>query len=100
MILLRVSYKVRAHHVAQFEEVFVAQVRPLIFKHGLQLNGIWRTLVGSVGEYMELWEFDSVAEFDQRWRALMTDPELIKIFETTGPWVEDETFTLMEPAVV
>ena len=46
-----------------------------------------------------MWEFDSLAEFDERWRALMSDPRLQEIFEVTGPMVEEERLTIYEPAL-
>lgn len=98
MILLRISYRLRAHHMPAFEQVFEAQIIPLIREYELNFQGIFRTVVGEVGEYMELWEFDSMTEFDERWRTFLSDPRLLKIFETTGPMVEGERFTLLEPA--
>lgn len=97
MILLRVTYRLRAHHMAEFERVFTEQIRPLAEAHELQLQGCWRTLVGEVGEYMELWEFPSLAAFEQQWPRLLADPQLQAIFQTTGPMVEGEKFTLLEP---
>jgi len=97
MLLLRVSYKVRVHCIPVFERLFEEEVRPLIPRHGLQFLGVWRTTVGDVGEYMELWQFDSMADFGERWKALMADPALLRVFERTGPMVEDERFTLLEP---
>ncbi len=70
---------------------------PLVRRHRLSLVGFWRTVVGEVGEYLELWEFESIADFELRWGALMQDPDLQKILKTTGPWVEDEKFVLLEP---
>lgn len=98
-MLLKISYRLRAHHVAQFERAFAKEILPLIREHGFRFWGIWRTYVGQAQEYLELWEFDSVAEFDERWRRLMADPRLLKIFETTGPMVEDEKLSLLEPAL-
>jgi hypothetical protein len=97
MVLLRVTYRLRAHHMPQFERIFDAEIMPVAREHGLKFRGLWRTVVGEVGEYMELWEFDSMAEFDDRWRALLADARLLKVFETTGPMVEGERFTLLEP---
>ena len=99
MILLRISYRLRAHHMPEFEQIFEAQIIPLIREYGLNFQGIFRTVVGKVGEYMELWEFASMTEFDERWRTFLNDPRLLKIFETTGPMVEGERFTLLEPAL-
>jgi hypothetical protein len=98
MVLLRVSYKVRVHHIREFDEVFHRRILPLIRKHDLQLTGVWRTFVGDAGEYMELWQFNSVVEFESRWRSLMADPDLQEVFLKTGPMVEGENFSLFEPA--
>lgn len=97
MILLRVTYRLRAHHMAQFERIFDEQILPLAREHNLRCKGLWRTLVGEVGEYMELWEFASLAEFDEQWHQLFSDARLQEIFQTTGPMVEDEKLTLLEP---
>ncbi len=97
MLLLRVSYRVRAHHMAPFEKIFAERVRPLIDLHQLDFRGIWRTLVGDVGEYMELWEFRDMQDYEARWYSLLNDPQLLEIFEITGPMVEGERFTLLVP---
>ncbi|HZS06945.1 MAG TPA: NIPSNAP family protein [Blastocatellia bacterium] len=99
MVLLRITYRLRAHHMPQFERIFDAEILPLIREHGLSFKSIWRTAVGEVGEYMELWEFDSLADFDVRWKKLINDPRLQAIFERTGPMVEGERWSLMEPAL-
>lgn len=99
MVLMKISYRLRAHHVATYDRVFAEHTLPLIRDHGFRFWGIWRTIVGDAQEYLELWEFDSIAEFDEKWRKLMADPKLQEIFETTGPMVEDEKITLFEPAL-
>ncbi len=99
MVLLKISYKLRAHHVAIYDQTFAEQTLPLIREHGFRFWGIWRTIVGDAQEYLELWEFDSLAEFDEAWRRLMADPRLKEIFEITGPLVEDEKLSLFEPAL-
>ncbi len=97
MILLKVTYRVRAHQMGQFETIFQEEILPLVAEHELRFKGIWRTLVGNAGEYLELWQFESSADFERRWKALFADPRLQRIFETTGPMVEDENFSLLEP---
>ena len=99
MVLLKVTYRLRAHHITEFERIFAEQIMPLVQAHGLHFRGIWRTLVGEVGEYMELWEFASLTEFDEQWRKLLNDPCLLEIFQITGPMVEGERFTLLEPVL-
>ena len=98
MLLLKVAYRVRAHQIEPFERIFRQEVRPLIEEHGLNFRGIWRTRVGNVGEFLELWEFRDMADFDRRWAPLISDPRLQEIFKRTGPMVQDENFSLFEPA--
>jgi hypothetical protein len=99
MVLLRVTYRLRAHHVATYEKVFAEQTLPLIKAHGLNFRGIWRSIVGDAQEYLELFEFESLADFEQRWRALGADPRLQEVFTVTGPLVEDEKFALFDPVI-
>ena len=96
-VVLKVSYRVPVNHMVEFEKILEAQVVPLAEDLGINLKGIWKALVGNVGEFLELWEFDSMAEFETKWRELLDHPELQKIFETTGPVVRDESFALFEP---
>jgi len=98
-IVLKVSYRVRAHEIATFEDIFADAILPLARAHGLRFLGIWKALVGDAGEFLELWEFPSLAEFETQWRALMRDPRLHTVFETTGPMVDSERLTLFEPAL-
>ena len=97
MVLLKVSYRLRAHHVSRYEQLFATRTLPLIEEHGLGFLGIWRTIVGDAQEYLELFTFDSLAQFDLQWRGLMADPRLASLFEETGPLVEDERLALFEP---
>ena len=99
MTLLRVTYRLRAHHTAVFEKIFDEEIVPIVRRHGVRFLGVWRTAVGEVGEYMELWQFESMADFDRRWKSVLADPQLQKIFERTGPMVESENFTLLDPII-
>lgn len=99
MIILKVSYQVRAHNIARYEEIFSSQVLPIVRDYGMRFRGIWKSLVGSAGEYFELWEFDSAAEFEKQWKKLMSDARLREVFQSTGPLVEAETLSLFEPAL-
>ncbi|HSR67329.1 MAG TPA: NIPSNAP family protein [Acidobacteriota bacterium] len=98
MILLRVSYRVRAHQIGPFEGIFQQEILPLVREHRLKLAGIFKSKVGTVGEFIELWEFEDLQEFEELWPRLIGDPRLQDIFQRTGPMVEEETFHLFEPA--
>lgn len=94
-IILRVTYRVRAHQISQFEEILTKEILPLASEHGLTPTGIWKTLVGEVGEYMELWTFDSLASFGEKWPRLLEDARVQEIFKRSGPMVQDEKFALL-----
>ena len=94
--ILRVTYKIKAHEISTFQEILENEVIPLVGSLGIKLVGCYQTTVGSVGEFMEIWEFDSLSEFEEKWNNLMNHPELLKIFEVTGPMVQDETFTIQK----
>jgi hypothetical protein len=99
-VVLRVSYRVPVHHIADFEKTLVDQVIPLAEELGITSKGTWKALVGNVGEFLELWEFDSMADFESKWKNLLGHPDLQKIFQSTGTIVRDESFALFEPVCV
>jgi hypothetical protein len=94
-IILRVTYKIRAHEMTTFEGILVNQVIPLAEDLGIKFGGFYRTLIGNVGEYMEIWEFKSLAEYEKKWPVLLNHPDVQEIFKVTGPMVSDEMFTIL-----
>lgn len=95
--MFRITYRLQAHHIKRFEQILLNEIMPLVQELGIPLPSIWKTLVGQAGEFMELWEFQSMEDFEEKWRTLMAHPRLEEIFQITGPMVEDERFTLLEP---
>jgi len=85
------------HEAAAFEAALVGEVLPLAVELGLNPIGVWKSVVGKVGEYLELWQFESLAEFEDRWAALMNHPRFQQITQRTGPMVEEEQSSLFEP---
>ena len=97
MILMKISYRVQAHNIPRYDEIWSRQVLPLIQEYNFNLLGIWRNIVGPAGEYLELWQFASLNEFETRWQPFNADARLLAIFQETGPLVLDEQITLFEP---
>lgn len=95
--LFKVTYRLRAHDMERFEEILTGEIIPLAGKLGLNLQGVWRNFVGNAGEYVELWEFDSIQQFETDWNKLISHPKLQDIFKTTGPMVEEEKSSLYQP---
>jgi hypothetical protein len=86
----------RANHVESFKQIFDTEILPIVCEKDLKFKGIWETMVGNVGEFMELWEFSDMNEFRQNWFDLLNDARLQEIFKRTGPMVENENFTILE----
>ena len=96
MIYLHVTYYLEAQDVQRFETYYAEEFLPVIQEHGFRAVGIFKTLVGRAGEITEIWKFESLSDYESKWKALMADPRVQKIFETTGPMVKQESFKLME----
>ena len=96
MIYLHVTFYLEAQDVKRFESFYADEFLPVILDHGFEAVGIFKTLVGRAGEVTELWKFADLSDYERKWKALMADPRVEKIFETTGPMVKGESFKLME----
>ena len=96
MVYLHITFTVEAQNVQLWEDFYEKEFVPVIRDHGFEAVGIWKTLVGAAGEFTEIWKFESLSDYERKWKALMSDPRVQKIFETTGPLVKNETFKLME----
>ena len=96
MVYLQVTFHLEAQDVERFERFYAREFLPVILEHGLEPLGIFKTVVGRAGEMTEIWKFESLSDYERKWKALMSDPRVQTIFETTGPMVKDESFKLME----
>lgn len=96
MIYLQVTFHLEAQDVQRFETFYADEFLPVILEHGFEAVGIFKTLVGPAGEMTEIWKFADLADYERKWKALMEDPRVHEIFETTGPMVKGESFKLME----
>ena len=96
MIYLQVTFHLEAQDVQRFEAFYADELLPVILEHGFEAVGVFKTLVGPAGEMTEIWKFDDLSDYERKWKALMEDPRVQKILETTGPMVKGESFKLME----
>jgi hypothetical protein len=96
MIYLQVTFHLEAQDVRRFETFYAEEFLPVIREHGFEPVGIFKTLVGRAGEVTEIWKFADLSDYQRKWKALMEDPRVERIFETTGPMVKEESFKLME----
>ena len=96
MVYLQVTFQLEAQDVVPFESFYAERFLPIIQEHGFEPVGIFKTLVGRAGEFTEVWRFADLSDYERKWKALLADPRVQEIFETTGPMVKGESFKLME----
>ncbi len=95
-VCLRVTYRVRADHIVEFERILLTEVIPLAEELGIARPEVWRTVVGAAGEFLELWHFESLSDYWDKFRPLLRHPKLQEILCRTGPMVFEEEFALIE----
>src|SRR5262249_763792 len=98
MVYLMVRFHVALHETALYERIFAEEFLPLLREHGFRMVGTFRTLVGTAGEYHEIWGFADLAEFQARWIALFSDPRTVEVVRRTGPLVRGEVSRILTAA--
>jgi hypothetical protein len=94
-IVLKVTYVIEAHNEDEFEEVLQNEVIPLAEKLGIELGSLYKTVIGTAGEFVELWLFDNLTDYEKKWSLLINHPKIKEIFKRTGPMVKNEKFQLL-----
>lgn len=95
MVYLQVTFTLEAQDVTRFKRFYEESFLPVILDHGFSAVGIFDTLIGPAGEITELWRFSDLQDYETKWHALIADPRVQEIFETTGPMVHNESFKLL-----
>jgi hypothetical protein len=98
LVYLHVSFTVDAHQIEAYETIYGTEFMPVLRDLGFEAVGIWKTLVGRAGEFMEIWRFSDAADFEAKWNGMMADPRVAAIMQKTGPLVHNESFKLMTEA--
>lgn len=95
-IWLRVTYRVRTDQIAEFQKILLGEVLPLAEELEIRRPLVWKTLVGNAGEFLELWQFTGLQDYESKFRLLLDHPRLQEILRRTGPMVLDENFSLLD----
>ena len=70
--------------------------RPSTPKSSIPSSKGMASKLSGAGEFTEIWKFRDLQDYERKWKALMSDPKVQKIFETTGPMVKGESLKLTE----
>ena len=97
MIYFEATIKVAPGKMNEFMEVLSKEYVPASQKLGRKLVGQWRTLVGTLGEVINLWAFDDLAHMQRFQEAQQKDEEILKIGKRLVPLIAHETTKLLVP---
>jgi hypothetical protein len=97
MIYLEASIKVAPGKMNEFMEVFSKEYVSASEKLGRKLTAQWRTIVGTLDEFVDLWAYDDLAHMQRFQEARKKDEEIIKAGERLRSLIAYETIRLLAP---
>ena len=68
-------YTIRLRKMGEFIEVFDRLAMPVLRRTLGHPLGFWTSLVGPQNQFVHLWGYDSLADYEQRCRARDSDPD-------------------------
>lgn len=75
-------YELRTYHVLpgkmnEYRQVFGEFVMPVFKKLGINVIGVWQTVIGESDEFTYMLAFDDLAQRDDKFQALAAEPAMI-----------------------
>lgn len=64
---------------------------------GIKVIGLWTTVIGLSGEFVYLLQYDSLADREQKWGKLASDPETRRIITESGWSTNSERNVILRP---
>lgn len=77
-------YTIQLRKMGEFIEVFDRLAMPILLQTLGSPLGFWTSLVGPQNQFVHLWGYDSLADYEQRCRARDTHPDFPKYLAATG----------------
>jgi len=68
-------YTIRPRRMAEFIEVFGRLAMPILLRTLGSPLGFWTSHVGTLNQFVHLWGYDSLADYEARCTARDSDPE-------------------------
>jgi hypothetical protein len=88
MIHLHVTVQLQRGKMDEWSKIYEEHLLPPMNKHGQKLVGAWKTSIGTYDEVTDLYEFESLSEFERIRGELFKEPEIKKwvprIWEIAG----------------
>ena len=93
-------YTIKLRKMGEFIEVFDRLAMPLLLETLGTPLGFWTSFVGPQNQFVHLWGYDSLADYEQRSLARDTHPEFAKYLAASGHLIVSQETRLIRRAVL
>lgn len=76
-------YSIAPRGMAEFLQHFNQLAMPLLMKHLGTPVGFYTTTVGTLNQFVHIWEYESLADYERRSNARDADPEFATYLQAT-----------------
>ena len=97
MIYLVASIILVPEKTGEFNDIMEKEYLPIVEKHGAKLIAALRTTIGNVDEVTDVWEFESLEQFEGIRRSQFQDPEYMAVRGKIRALMTAETLKLASP---
>jgi len=88
-------YTIRLRKMAEFVDVFDRLAMPVLLATLGHPIGFWTSLVGPQNQFVHLWGYESLADYEQRSRARDLDPDFPAYLKASEHLIEAQETRLM-----
>lgn len=93
-------YTIQLRKMGEFIEVFDRLAMPLLLETLGHPLGFWTSLVGPQNQFVHLWAYDSLADYEQRCRARDTHPHFARYLAASGHLIVAQETRLIRRAML
>jgi hypothetical protein len=86
LIDLRI-YTIRTRGMAEFLEIFDRLAMPIQLRHIGRPLGVYTSDIGALNQFVHLWGYDDLADYDRRRVARNADPDWPAYLKASGPLI-------------
>lgn len=94
------TYTIRPRRMGDFIKHFDTLAMPLLLKHLGTPLGFYTTSVGTLNQFIHVWMYDSLEDYEKRSLARDTDPAFNEYLEATRDMVLAQENKLIKPTTI
>ena len=97
MIYLIASIILVPEKIQEFSDILEKEYLPLLEEHGGKLIASWRTIIGNCDEVTDIWQFESLGQFEKWRQSQSQDPKYMEVRKKIRSLVTSETLKMASP---